>query len=202
MRKISVLLIGLVALFATGCAEESTTITSDDIPVSSFYNMGCNDNFDYTIELGKNDSVSGTFPNMQIYDLSCSSDTSVTIEFYDDPIADGHYKYFLVNGMNPSYSNIIYRGETGSYAFSFNRNIPYEYRTYYGIARVTALNLETREYYTHDFSIRAYENSINSKEEIAISKFEARKAPELPAKSEEAKADNTASNNAASEEAK
>lgn len=201
MRKISVLLIGLVALFATGCAEESTTITSDDIPVSSFYNMGCNDNFDYTIELGKNPSVSGTFPNAITYDLSCNSDTYVTIEFYDNGW-DGHYRYFLVNGENPSYADTIYRGGTGTYIFQYNNNMPYERGTYYGLARVTAINLETREYYTHDYDIRAYENSINSKEEIAVSKFEARKAPELPAKSEEAKAEEVKADNATAEEAK
>lgn len=39
MKKISILLLGVAALFATGCAEDTsitddTTITSDDIYVS------------------------------------------------------------------------------------------------------------------------------------------------------------------------
>lgn len=44
----------------------------------------------------------------------------------------------------------------------------YERGTYFGTARVTALNLETREYYYYDFDIRAFDNSVNSKEEAAV----------------------------------
>lgn len=160
--------------------------------------MGCNDNFDYIIELGKNPSVSGTYPNAITYDLSCNSDTYVTVEFYDNGW-QGHYKYFLVNGANPSYSDTIYRNGTGTYIFQYNNSIVSDYGTYYGIARVTALNLETREYYTHDYDIRAYENDPYGKEKAALSNFEARVAPKLPAKSEEVKADNATLDNATAE---
>lgn len=206
MKKL-VLLIGLVSLFATGCADGDTEITSDDILVSSFYSMGCSDNFDPSgrIWLGKNPSSYGSYPNASAYDLSCNSDTYVTVDFYDNGY-EGHYKYFLVNGVNPTYSETIYRGGTGTYTFQFNNNLPYEYGTYYGIARVTALNLETREYYYYDFDIRGVENDINSKEP-AVSKFEARIAPKLSgnaekAKSEEVKTDNSSADNTDSVELK
>lgn len=171
MKKISVILIGLAALFITGCAEESTPkdITREDILVSSFKHMGCSDDFDSkgTIWLGKNQSVSDTYPNVIIHNLSCNSDTRVTVDFYDNGFKD-HYKFFLINEQNPSYKNIIYRGTSSSYRFSFNHDMLYERGTYFGTARVTALNLETREYYYYDFDIRAFDNSVNSKEEAAV----------------------------------
>lgn len=178
MKKLSILFVSLFALLVSGCAEDDTTITSSDIRVYSFASMGCNDNFYGTtsIELGKNPSVSGTYPNAAIYDLSCAYDTYVTVDFYDNGYS-GHYKYFLVNGANPSYSDTIVRGGTGSYTFTFNTGIPSEYGSYYGLARVTALNLETREYYTYDYAISALENSPASKEVIAKSMFSARLAP-------------------------
>lgn len=206
MRKISILLIGLVALFATGCAEESTDVKSDDIYVTSFYDMGCGDSFG-NINLGKNNSVTGQYPNEQMVQLRCNSDVSVRIDFYDeDPeYYPGHHRYFLVNNTPVTYSNIIYVDSTGesSGVYTFTTDQSIEQRgTYYGKYTVTALNLETRKYTVQEYRITAFENSSWSKEEAAVSKFEARKAPELPAKSEEAKADNTALDNAAAEEAK
>lgn len=187
MKKIRIILIVLAALFATGCAEENkpTNIIRDDVLVSSFYYMGCSDDFDSTgtIWLGKNQSVSGTYPNVIIHNLSCNSDTRITIDFYDNGF-NGHYKFFLINEQNPSYSNIIYSGTTASYRFSFNHDMLYERGTYFGIARVTALNLVTREYYYYDFDIRAFDNSINSKEEAAVSIYEVRTAPKLKVSSE------------------
>lgn len=205
MRKISVLLIGLVALFATGCAEESTDVKSDDIYVTSFYDMGCSHTFG-NFNLGKNSSVTGQYPNEIMAQLNCNSDVSVRIDFYDSMYDyPGHYRYFLVNNTHTTYQDTIYTnsfGESsGVYTFTTDPSIE-QYGTYYGKYTVTALNLETRKYTVQEYRITAFENSSWSKEEAAVSKFEARKAPELPAKSEEAKADNTASNNAASEEAK
>lgn len=205
MRKISVLLIGLVALFATGCAEESTDIKSDDIYVTSFYDMGCGDSFG-NINLGKNNSVTGQYPNEQMVQLRCNSDVSVRIDFYDSMYDyPGHYRYFLVNNTHTTYQDTIYTNSLGEssgvYTFTTDPSIS-QYGTYYGKYTVTALNLETRKYTVQEYRITAFENSSWSKEEAAVSKFEARKAPELPAKSEEAKADNTASDNAAAEEAK
>lgn len=205
MRKISILLIGLVALFATGCAEESTDVKSDDIYVTSFYDMGCGDSFG-NINLGKNNSVTGQYPNEQMVQLRCNSDVSVRIDFYDeDPrLHPGHHRYFLVNNTPVTYYETIYVDSTGEssgvYTFTTDPSIE-QYGTYYGKYTVTALNLETRKYTVQEYRITAFENGPYSKE-AAVSKFEARKAPELPAKSEEAKADNTASNNAAAEEAK
>lgn len=206
MRKISILLIGLVALFATGCAEESTDVKSDDIYVTSFYDMGCGDSFG-NINLGKNNSVTGQYPNEKMVQLRCNSDVSVRIDFYDeDPVYyPGHHRYFLVNNTHTTYQDTIYTnsfGESsGVYTFTTDPSIE-KYGTYYGKYTVTALNLETRKYTVQEYRITAFENSSWSKEEAAVSKFEARKAPELPAKSEEAKADNTVSDNAAAEEAK
>lgn len=206
MRKISVLLIGLVALFATGCAEESTDVKSDDIYVTSFYDMGCSHTFS-NFNLGKNNSVTGQYPNEIMAQLNCNSDVSVRIDFYDeDPVYyPGHHRYFLVNNTHTTYQDTIYTnsfGESsGVYTFTTDQSIE-QRGTYYGKYTVTALNLETRKYTVQEYRITAFENSSWSKEEAAVSKFEARKAPELPAKSEEAKADNTASDNAAAEEAK
>lgn len=205
MRKISVLLIGLVALFATGCAEESTDVKSDDIYVTSFYDMGCSHTFG-NFNLGKNSSVTGQYPNEIMAQLNCNSDVSVRIDFYDSMYDyPGHYRYFLVNNTHTTYQDTIYTnsfGESsGVYTFTTDQSI-YKNGTYYGKYTVTALNLETRKYTVQEYRITAFENSSWSKEEAAVSKFEARKAPELPAKSEEAKADNTASDNAAAEEAK
>lgn len=177
MKKISVLLIGVVAFFITGCAED-TTISSDDIYVSSFYDMGCNDNFESLIMLGKNPSVSGTYPNAIVYDLSCNSDTHVTVEIFDFNYA-GHYAYFLVNGANPSYSNTISRGGTHSYTFQFNTNLPYEYGNYDALVRITALNLETRKWTYREPIIYGLENDINSRSVAAKSMFESRIAPKM-----------------------
>ena len=205
MRKISVLLIGLVALFATGCAEESTDVKSDDIYVTSFYDMGCSHTFG-NLNLGKNSSVTGQYPNEIMAQLNCNSDVSVRIDFYDSMYDyPGHYRYFLVNNTHTTYQDTIYTNSLGEssgvYTFTTDPSIS-QYGTYYGKYTVTALNLETRKYTVQEYRITAFENSSWSKEEAAVSKFEARKAPELPAKSEEAKADNTASDNAAAEEAK
>lgn len=206
MRKISVLLIGLVALFATGCAEESTDVKSDDIYVTSFYDMGCSHTFN-NFNLGKNNSVTGQYHNEIMAQLNCNSDVSVRIDFYDeDPVYHpGHHRYFLVNNTPVTYSNIIYVDSTGEssgvYTFTTDQSIE-QYGTYYGKYTVTALNLETRKYTVQEYRITAFENSSWSKEEAAVSKFEARKAPELPAKSEEAKVDNATLDNTAAEEAK
>lgn len=199
MKKISVLLIGIAALFITGCAED-TSISSDDIYVSTFYSMGCNDNFLTPIMLGKNPSVSGTYPNALVYDLSCNSDTYVTVEFFDfnNP---GHYLYFLVNGENPSYSNTISMGGTHSYTFQFNTSLPYGYGNYDATVRITALNLETRKWTYRDYMIYAVENDINSKE-IAVSKFEGRVAPKLNVTAENTKADNNTASNSEDTEVK
>lgn len=205
MRKISVLLIGLVALFATGCAEESTDVKSDDIYVTSFYDMGCSHTFG-NFNLGKNSSVTGQYLNEIMAQLNCNSDVSVRIDFYDSMYDyPGHYRYFLVNNTHTTYQDTIYTnsfGESsGVYTFTTDPSIE-QYGTYYGKYTVTALNLETRKYTVQEYRITAFENSSWSKEEAAVSKFEARKAPELPAKSEEAKADNATLDNAAAEEAK
>lgn len=206
MRKISVLLIGLVALFATGCAEESTDVKSDDIYVTSFYDMGCSHTFS-NFNLGKNNSVTGQYPNEIMAQLNCNSDVSVRIDFYDeDPRHHpGHHRYFLVNNTPVTYYETIYVDSTGEssgvYTFTTDPSIE-QYGTYYGKYTVTALNLETRKYTVQEYRITAFENSSWSKEEAAVSKFEARKAPELPAKSEEAKADNATLDSAAAEEAK
>lgn len=184
MKKISVLLVGLAALFTAGCADEimPKNITRDDVLVTSFGDMGCSNNFESTgtILLGKNQSVSGNYPNAIVYDFSCSSDTRIIIEFFDNGYS-GHYKFFLINGQNPGYKNIIYRGTTSSYRFSFNHDMLYERGTYFGIAKVTAINLETREYYYYDFDIKAFD-SINSKEKAAVNKFEERIIPKSAVK--------------------
>lgn len=205
MRKISVLLIGLVALFATGCAEESTDVKSDDIYVTSFYDMGCSHTFG-NLNLGKNSSVTGQYPNEIMAQLNCNSDVSVRIDFYDSMYDyPGHYRYFLVNNTHTTYQDTIYTnsfGESsGVYTFTTDPSIE-QYGTYYGKYTVTALNLETRKYTVQEYRITAFENSSWSKEEAAVSKFEARKAPELPAKSEEAKAEEVKADNATAEEAK
>lgn len=205
MRKISVLLIGLVALFATGCAEESTDIKSDDIYVTSFNDMGCTNTFD-NFNLGKNNSVTGQYPNEIMAQLRCNSDVSVRIDFYDeDPVYyPGHHRYFLVNNTPVTYSETIYVDSTGEssgvYTFTTDPSIE-QYGTYYGKYIVTALNLETRKYTVQEYRITAFENGPYSKE-AAVSKFEARKAPELPAKSEEAKAEEAKADNTAAEEVK
>lgn len=205
MRKISVLLIGLVALFATGCAEESTDIKSDDIYVTSFNDMGCTNTFD-NFNLGKNNSVTGQYHNEIMAQLRCNSDVSVRIDFYDeDPVYyPGHHRYFLVNNTPVTYSETIYVDSTGEssgeYTFTTDPSIE-QYGTYYGKYTVTALNLETRKYTVQEYRITAFENGPYSKE-AAVSKFEARKAPELPAKSEEAKAEEVKADNATAEEAK
>lgn len=198
MRKISVLLISLIALFVTGCADEGTEITSSDIYVSRFADMGCSSTF-ANLDLGKNVSISGTYPNEAITELRCNSDVSVRIDFYDyDHIySPGHYLYFLVNNTPVTYTDTIYvdlTGESsGTYTFTTDQSLD-TYGSYYGKYTVTALNLETREYTVQEYAITAHENSIWSKE-AAVSKFEARTAPKLPVsadntKSEEVNTDN------------
>lgn len=58
----SVILMGLAALLATGCAEESIDIARNDIYVTSFYNMGWSHTFG-NMNLGINNSVSGQYFN-------------------------------------------------------------------------------------------------------------------------------------------
>lgn len=198
MRKISVLLISLIALFVTGCADEGTEITSSDIYVSTFTDMGCSSTFG-NYELGKNNSVSGTYPNEAVAQLRCNSDVSAKIDFYDydSVLYPGHYAYFLVNNTPRTYTDTIYMDLTGEssgiYTFTTATSLD-TYGSYYGKYTVTALNLETRRYTVQEYTIYAYENSIWSKE-AAVSKFEARTAPKLPVsadntKSEEVNTDN------------
>lgn len=183
MKKISVLLISLIALFATGCADEGTEVTSSDIYVSRFTDMGCSSTFT-DLELGKNSSITGTYPNELVAQLRCNSDVSVRIDFYDyDSVSyPGHYAYFLVNNTPVTYTDTIYTDLTGessgTYTFTTDSSLD-TYGSYYGKYTVTALNLETRRYTVQEYSIYAYENSIWSKE-AAVSKFEARTAPKLP----------------------
>lgn len=164
----------LSAVLVTGC--------SDDKPsrVYSLYDVGCSHTFS-NLELGKNPSVSGIYENAIITQLNCNSDVYVTIDFYDSYYS-GHYKYFLVNGYNPTYSETLYRDflgvSSGAYTFTTDSTI-YEYGDYYGLYRVTVQNLETGEYASEDFSIAAYENGPYSKAEPAISKLDARFAPEI-----------------------
>lgn len=206
MKKISILLLGVAALFATGCAEDTsitddTTITSDDIYVSSFYDMGCSHTF-ANLNLGKNNSVTGQYPNEIVAQLNCNSNVSVRIDFYDSMLDyPGHYRYFLVNNTPITYQDIIYTNSIGEssgiYTFTTDQSI-YEYGTYFGKYTVTALNLDTRKYTIQEYRISAFENSSWSKE-AALSNFEARVAPKLPAKSEEVKADNATLDNATAE---
>lgn len=198
MKKISVLLISLIALFATGCADGGTEVTSSDIYVSRFTDMGCSSTFT-DLELGKNSSITGTYPNELVAQLRCNSDVSVRIDFYDyDPrLYPGHYAYFLVNNTPRTYSDTIYvdfTGESsGTYTFTTDQSL-YTDDSYYGKYIVTALNLETRRYTVQEYSIYAYENSIWSKE-AAVSKFEARTAPKLPVSADNAKSEEVSTDN-------
>lgn len=165
----------LSAVLVTGC--------SDDKPsrVYSLYDVGCSHTFS-NLELGKNLSVSGTYPNEIAANLKCNSDVYVTIDFYDSSIP-GHYRYFLVNGYDTTYSETLYKDYitgTSSGYFTFTTDSYLETSgAYYGLYRVTVQNLETGEYASEDFSIAAYDNGPYSKAEPAISKLDARFAPEI-----------------------
>lgn len=196
MKKF-LLFIVLSAVMITGC--------SDDRPdrVYSFYDVGCSHTFSNLI-LGKNNSVSGTYENAILTQLNCNSDVHVRIDFYDSSIP-GHYRYFLVNGYDTTYSETLYTNfltgiSSGNFTFSTDSTID-TYGSYYGIYRVTVQNLETNEYASQDFSITAYENGPYSKTEPAISNFDARFAPVIEAnaddnKSVEVNNDNNSLNNA------
>lgn len=174
MKKLSILFASLFTLLASGCAE-------DDKYVSSFEAMGCSSSFN-DIVLGRNISISGTYPNEVVVQLNCNSDTRVTINFYDNNYP-GHHRYFLVNNIPVTYSNIIYTDyagiSSGSYRFTTDAvydNIPGDI---YGIYEVEAYNLETGEYTVRQYLITAYENSILSKNQAAVSNLKARPAPLL-----------------------
>ena len=145
--------------------------------------MGCSSTF-ASLDLGKNVSISGTYPNEARTEVRCNSYVSVRIDFYDyySVSYPGHYAYFLVNNTPVSYTDTIYTDLTGessgTYTFTTDQSLD-TYGSYYGKYTVTALNLETRRYTVQEYSIYAYENSIYSKE-AAVSKFAARTAPKLP----------------------
>lgn len=165
----------LSAVLVTGC--------SDDKPsrVYSLYEVGCSHTFS-NLELGKNPSVSGIYKNEIMTQLNCNSDVYVTIDFYDST-HPGHYRYFWVNNTPTTYSEYLYRYSgmsSGTFTFTTDATID-TYGAYYGLYRVTVQNLETGEYASEDFSIAAYENGPYSKGEPAISKLDARFAPEIQA---------------------
>lgn len=174
MKKLSILFASLFTLLASGCAE-------DDKYVSSFEAMGCSSSFG-DIVLGRNISISGTYPNEVVVQLNCNSNTQVTINFYDNGYP-GHYRYFLVNNTPVTYVNTIYRNysgtATGSYTFTTDPLYNSTYDSFYGIYEVEAYNLETGEYTVRQYLITAYENSILSKNQAAVSNLKARPAPLL-----------------------
>lgn len=190
MKKLNVLLAGLFVLLTAGCAdwfEEDKKVVVEDVYVTSLYDMGCSGNFN-NIQLGKNNSVSGTFPNEQAIELRCNADVYVTVNFYDYTYP-GHYRYFTVNGYPETYSTTLYSNgieSSGIFTFSTDRSIQTS-GSYYGKYEITALNLETRRYTVQQYLITAYENDPYGKEvPAAVSTFKAKPAPVLDKKAESA----------------
>lgn len=142
--------------------------------------MGCTGSFD-NLELGKNNSVTGTYPNEIATQLNCNSNVIVTVNFYDNGY-DGHYRYFLVNGYPETYSTTLLVDNTGTssgvFTFSTDKSISIS-GSYYGSYEVTALNLDTRRYTVQQYTIAAYENGPYSKIP-AVSTFKAKPTPKLP----------------------
>lgn len=172
MRKLNVIFIILFALLMAGCAEEER--------VDSFEAMGCSSSFG-DIYLSKPSSQVMIYPIEAVLEINCNSDTSVTIDFYDNNYP-GHYKYFLVNGYSTTYSETIYRGYTGissgSYRFTTDTSLLQD-GAYYGIYEVRATNLENGKYTIKQYRIEAYDVTTYGKMEPAVSNFKARPAPSV-----------------------
>lgn len=188
MRKLNVIFIILFALLMAGCAEEKR--------VDSFEAMGCSSSF-RDIYLSKDSSRVMIYPIEAVLEINCNSDTSVTIDFYDNNYP-GHYKYFLVNGYSTTYSETIYRGYTGissdSYRFTTDTSLLQD-GAYYGIYEVRATNLENGKYTIKQYRIEAYDyHSINNKEP-AESNFKANPVPPLLDADNTTFSDNTAVDN-------
>ena len=178
-----------IFLLTAGCAdwfEKDKKVVIEDVYVPSLYDMGCSGFFS-NIELGKNNSVSGTFPNEKAIELRCNSDVYVTVDFYDFT-HPGHYRYFTVNNTPVTYNTTLYSNgyeSSGMFTFSTDRSIQ-TYGTYYGKYEIMALNLETRRYTVQQYLITAYENGPYSKEVPAVSTFKAKPAPVLDKNTESA----------------
>lgn len=96
--------------------------------------------------------------------LKCNSATSVRIEFYDISSAlSGHYKYFLINSKSIYLDDYINTFWTGIYLFKADPLYYNVQGSFYASYRVTATNLETRQYIYRDYGITVYDN-FNLKE--------------------------------------
>lgn len=155
MRKLSVLLVSLFVLMASGCADVLNKEYGAETLVHSFEEMGCSSSFS-DISVGRSASV--VFPTEVVAGLNCNSKTTVKIEFFDSPAYPGHYLYFLVNGYEAGYEAQYGAGEPANFTFKAN---PAYYSTpgsFYGNYRVTAINRENGRYTYFDYNITAFDN--------------------------------------------
>lgn len=151
MKKFNLLFISAIILLLYGCAFEER--------VDTFYEMGCSSSFS-DIFLTKGTNVSTTYPLQVVLGLNCNEDVSVTIKFYDNGYP-GHYKYFLVNGIDTVFKEVYYT--TDSLKFLFVVDPVYENLsgTFYGTYRVTAINQDSGLYTSFDYNITAYDGRQN-----------------------------------------